>query len=289
MTTNRIRGFTLIELSIVLVIIGLIVGGVLVGRDLIRTAQLNTIISEQGKFVSAINTFRGKYNQIPGDMNNATTFWGAAGGSASDNYTTTCYNTTNTSISPGDSQTCNGNANGMIGCAGAQSTDIMCGDEGLLVWQHLGNAGLIDSRTQPSRSASVGGVQQAIEAPGVTIPAAKINKNTGWSLWYLCLSSESALFSGYSCGHKFFYGMKSATANFNWLDLAFYEALTGSEARSIDLKVDDGKPGTGTISTMTTTGNTFVDSCATTSSPSTATYNTSASSPVCALFFNAGL
>ena len=54
-------GFTLIELSIVIVIIGLIVGGVLVGRDLIRASQLRGLISEVEEFKTAANTFRLKY------------------------------------------------------------------------------------------------------------------------------------------------------------------------------------------------------------------------------------
>src|ERR1700751_5263987 len=66
------RGFTLIELSIVLVIIGLIVGGVLVGQDLIRAAEVRATISQIEKYKTAVNTFPGKYNATPGDMNAST-------------------------------------------------------------------------------------------------------------------------------------------------------------------------------------------------------------------------
>jgi prepilin-type N-terminal cleavage/methylation domain-containing protein len=68
------HGFTLIELSIVLVIIGLLVGGILVGRDLIRAAELRADISAVDKFDAAVNTFRLKYNCVPGDCVNATQF-----------------------------------------------------------------------------------------------------------------------------------------------------------------------------------------------------------------------
>src|ERR1700722_13612838 len=61
-------GFTLIELSIVLVIIGLIIGGVLVGRELISAAQIRAQISQIEKYNSAANTFRGKYGYLPGDI-----------------------------------------------------------------------------------------------------------------------------------------------------------------------------------------------------------------------------
>src|SRR3982751_930235 len=66
------KGFTLIELSIVLVIIGLIVGGVLVGQDLIRAAEVRATISQIEKYNTAVNTFRGKYNALPGDLNAST-------------------------------------------------------------------------------------------------------------------------------------------------------------------------------------------------------------------------
>ena len=61
-------GFTLIELSIVLVIIGLIIGGVLVGRDLIGAATVRAQITQVEKYQAAINTFRSKYGYLPGDI-----------------------------------------------------------------------------------------------------------------------------------------------------------------------------------------------------------------------------
>lgn len=60
------NGFTLIELSIVLVIIGLIVGGMLVGQDLINAAKVRAEFSQMEKLDAAVNTFRLKYNALPG-------------------------------------------------------------------------------------------------------------------------------------------------------------------------------------------------------------------------------
>lgn len=74
--TSRITraGFTLLELSIVLVIIGLVIGGILVGRDLIIASQLRAHISQMERFNSATNTFKLKYNCLAGDCPNATNF-----------------------------------------------------------------------------------------------------------------------------------------------------------------------------------------------------------------------
>jgi type II secretory pathway pseudopilin PulG len=65
-------GFTLIELSIMLVIIGLIIGGVLVGQSLISAATVRAQITQIEKYNTAANTFYGKYGYLPGDIPDPT-------------------------------------------------------------------------------------------------------------------------------------------------------------------------------------------------------------------------
>jgi len=68
------KGFTLIELSIVIVIIGLIVAGVVGGQALVRQSKIRAIISEYKEVKIAMNTFKLEYNAIPGDFNRAAAY-----------------------------------------------------------------------------------------------------------------------------------------------------------------------------------------------------------------------
>lgn len=62
------HGFTLVELSIVLVIVGLLAAGILVGRDLIFAAGLRAQIAQIEQYRTASAAFRLKYNALPGDI-----------------------------------------------------------------------------------------------------------------------------------------------------------------------------------------------------------------------------
>lgn len=70
-------GFTLIELAIVLVIIGLIVGGVLQGQALITNARTSNYQNAAQGYIAAVETYRQRYNAFPGDDDQASTRFGA--------------------------------------------------------------------------------------------------------------------------------------------------------------------------------------------------------------------
>ena len=65
-------GFSLIEMAIVLVIMGLLLGGILKGQDLIENARLRAVQSQINEFRLAVNTFFLRYNALPGDYSGAT-------------------------------------------------------------------------------------------------------------------------------------------------------------------------------------------------------------------------
>src|SRR5688572_2241904 len=90
-------GFTLIELAIVLVVVGLVTGGIIMGKELIRQSELQSVISDIEHYERAINGFYAKYNYFPGDLPNAEDYWGSD---------TNCPNTAENNVAK--RATCNG-------------------------------------------------------------------------------------------------------------------------------------------------------------------------------------
>jgi prepilin-type N-terminal cleavage/methylation domain-containing protein len=66
--TNKQNGFTLVEIAIVLVIIGVLLGGVLKGQELIKSAQVRNLLDQSSSIQAAYYGFVDRYHQIPGDM-----------------------------------------------------------------------------------------------------------------------------------------------------------------------------------------------------------------------------
>ena len=89
------QGFTLIELAIVLVIIGLLVGGVLGGRELIRQAEMSRVVSDVNRYKTVVNTFKMKYRFLPGDLPNAYAYWGPDCGADTISASSGCNGTGN--------------------------------------------------------------------------------------------------------------------------------------------------------------------------------------------------
>lgn len=64
---SKQRGFTLVEIAIVLVIIGLLLGGVLKGQGLIDSAKVKNIIQQSNSLSAAVNAYQDKFHALPGD------------------------------------------------------------------------------------------------------------------------------------------------------------------------------------------------------------------------------
>lgn len=72
-------GFTLVEIAIVLVIIGLLLGGVLKGQELITQAKIKNIANDLNGMTAAVYAYQDRYKRFPGDDNGAATRWPVAG------------------------------------------------------------------------------------------------------------------------------------------------------------------------------------------------------------------
>ncbi len=207
-----------------LVILGLLVGGVLSGQSLIRAAELRSVSTDLTKINTAFYTFRDKYFMLPGDMSNATQFWGAANPTPA-----TCRTTSSTTAA-----TCDGNGDGLVGTADAYATY----SEAFHSWKQLANAGLMEGNY--TGVACAGSI--ACSTPGTNVPRSKIS-NAGVVVTHLgavSITTEPNWFAG-SYGNFLWYGGAAPAAETQGL------IFKPEELWNIDTKLDDGIPNTGRI------------------------------------------
>jgi prepilin-type N-terminal cleavage/methylation domain-containing protein len=82
---DRQQGFTLVEIAIVLVIIGLLLGGILKGQEMITQAKIKNVIADFSGVSAAYHGYQDRYRAIPGDDPNAGTRWTTAPAAVSGN------------------------------------------------------------------------------------------------------------------------------------------------------------------------------------------------------------
>jgi hypothetical protein len=209
-----------VELSIVLVILGLLTGGILTGQNLIRAAELRSVVTEFQSHQTAVQSFRDKYFAIPGDMRNASDFWGYPGGNAAN-----CPATAGTGT-----ETCNGNGDGVLNSGSANQYG-----EHYLFWQHMANAGLVEG----NYTGRVGSGGSYASVPGTNVPASKLG-NAGWTADNDASNGNSSMYTvAYGNVLKFGGVMSGGTTQ--------AAILTPEEAWGIDKKVDDGLPARGKL------------------------------------------
>ena len=252
--------FSLVELSIVLVILGLLTGGILGGQSLIRAAELRAVTTEYNRYVAAVNTFKDKYFAIPGDMSNATQFWGRL------NTDTTCV--TNSSSAVSATGTCDGDGNGlMFDASGAGKSG-----ERFQFWRQLALAGLIEGSY-----TGLAGPASWFSVTGTNEPKSRLS-NAGWFDWY-----GSVVAAGVA-DHTVYAG------DYGNLLLIGLNVLKPEEAWNIDTKMDDGKPGTGKIwaregGLFTSPATSAQCTTSTSNTDYAGNYNLSNSSINCGLYF----
>jgi prepilin-type N-terminal cleavage/methylation domain-containing protein len=72
---KRRQGFTLVEIAIVLVIIGLLLGGILKGQEMITQAKIKNVIADFSGVSAAYHGYQDRYRAVPGDDPNAAGRW----------------------------------------------------------------------------------------------------------------------------------------------------------------------------------------------------------------------
>ena len=145
---NLQRGFTLVEIAIVLVIIGLLLGGILKGQEMITQAKAKNVIADFSGISTAYHSYQDRYRATPGDDSGAATRWAVAPAAVS------------------------GNGNGTV--AGAYNADCASASppESCQWWDHLRRAGFIagNGAAQPVNAAGgMVGVQSGDTAGGAAL------------------------------------------------------------------------------------------------------------------------
>lgn len=222
--SRKKSGFSLIELSIVLIIIGLLIAGITGGASLIKSSEMRSVMGEARGYAVAVNSFYTNYGALPGDYNVAV-----GNATAGDNDGTIEY----------------------------YAAATAAGSESAAAWTALRTIGAVDSISTAvnviATTAPVFGT-----ASSATAPASKI-KSSGWIFDYRSSSASPYTATGatstqiestpYVQNVVILTGTvgTGVTAGANAAPPVTTAALFAYDALSIDAKIDDGNPGSGKI------------------------------------------
>ena len=161
---SAVAGFTLVEIAIVLVIIGLLLGGILKGQEMITQAKIKNIVNDFNGITVAVTSYQDRYRAIPGDDRNATVRWAVQNPAS-------------------------GNGDGVIAgkYKATPSAPPVAAEESNLFWQHLRIAGFVAGATTGAASGT-----QPINAAGGFIGVESGLPGTrgmGFSSLILCFSN----------------------------------------------------------------------------------------------------
>ena len=254
--------FSLVELSIVLVILGLLTGGILAGQAMIRASELRSVMTDANKYISSAQAFRDRYGALPGDFRDGTKYWGRLNANAD------CVTNSGAAVNA-NTGVCDGDGDWKIRFANSPGQS----GEFAQFWRELQQAGYIEGSFSGLSPSGTGG--GSTSQPGYNAPATRI-ANGVWGVHYEGIYPGSAAwqFTG-DWGTLFNVGGWGLGS---WGDANLF---TPAEAYAIDKKMDDGAPGTGRV----IASNIAVCANAASITDYNATYTVSNTSLACALYF----
>jgi len=206
------HGFTLVELSIVLVIVGLIAGGVLVAQSMIAAANVAATVKQIQQFDAGVENFRTKYNSLPGD----STLFG-------------------------------GDGDGII-----TRSNFSAGVDGVDFFEcEIANFWAETFPDQYAASPCPGPVPPATKGAGKNVPLSRLGSNGSFFIASASASSSTSAYANPSIPQNYyaiFSGAHFQASN----QYIFYApstefALKPVEALSLDTKMDDGRPDQGAV------------------------------------------
>src|SRR5215475_1727953 len=240
---QRGRGFTLIEVPVVLVILGCLMAGVLQAQEVVQSARVRAVIAQQSDIKAAYYAFYDRYKALPGD-------YAAASANINCGATACLDGDGDGSIDPGPGSSGNGNHYGNNGGNNGNHSGNL--DEGLLAWTHLSAAGFLSGHFTMASHA-------------LTTPDDSNSPKNAYGA-YLQIVFDSTW--GYSTNPVLRHNLKTGNL------------IPAAVLAEIDRKVDDGRPGLGHfqfstyagVATAPDAGGTGPQSC-TTRDDQTATWN----------------
>ncbi|MBF0381348.1 MAG: prepilin-type N-terminal cleavage/methylation domain-containing protein [Magnetococcales bacterium] len=207
-------GFTLIEIAIVVVIIGLLLGGVLKGQEMIRSARSHNVITQSNGLKAAMLGFSDRYRALPGDYSRASINIPDITANVVANGTITTQN----EEGDGDSFIGGSVVNGANARTGTLNRELA------LVWLHLGNAGYI--------TGGFTGVGDNLDEINWTCPSDVCMTNAYSGPMFIIFDDEQS-------------GMNATSDTAATHQIFSGQAIPVAVIADIDSKTDDGVPGNG--------------------------------------------
>ncbi len=221
--SSKKSAFSLIELSIVLIIIGLLIAGITGGASLIKSSELRSIMGEARGYAVAVNSFFTQYDQYPGDAS--------------------------TNVGQSSIAAALGDRDNKIEFVNDNPTADLVVAEGVDAWFDLKDIGAIDLALTPLTNGTL--LSPGILVPVTNIPGSKI-KGAGWAFDYNSSTLQNVVVL---TGTTVAYNSSTAPTLINGMNLASpaesknasTEIISAPDALSIDSKIDDGKANSGNV------------------------------------------